>query len=172
MAKTLKKKTYRKKTYRKKPHTKKAKKQLKRKTYRKRGGTKRSREEEETEDEEEEEEEERPVKKSRMDLQRQIREQIREYKAKLTRHDNEDSQFLDNQRGELSPEETKDIVNLLEDLAETYSLRDEPANQMEYFDMDTQGNMYGPDWGQRKVIERNKIKDKLRDYGYDLRKIE
>jgi len=170
MAKTLKKKTYRKKTYRKKPHTKKAKKQLKRKTYRKRGGTKRSREEEETEDEEEEEE--RPVKKSRMDLQRQIREQIREYKAKLTRHDNEDSQFLDNQRGELSPEETKDIVNLLEDLAETYSLRDEPANQMEYFDMDTQGNMYGPDWGQRKVIERNKIKDKLRDYGYDLRKIE
>ena len=172
MAKTLKKKTYRKKTYRKKPHTKKAKKQLKRKTYRKRGGTKRSREEEETEDEEEEEEEERPVKKSRMDLQRQIREQIREYKAKLTRHNNEDSQFLDNQRGELSPEETKDIVNLLEDLAETYSLRDEPANQMEYFDMDTQGNMYGPDWGQRKVIERNEIKDKLRGYGYDLRKIE
>ena len=170
MAKTLKKKTYRKKTYRKKPHTKKAKKQLKRKTYRKRGGTKRSREEEETEDEEEEEE--RPVKKSRMDLQRQIREQIREYKAKLTRHDNEDSQFLDNQRGELSPEETKDIVNLLEDLLETYSLRHEPANQMEYFDMDMQGNIHGPDWGQRKVTERNEIKDKLRGYGYDLRKIE
>jgi len=176
MAKTLKKKTYR----------KKAKKQIKRKTYRKRGGTKRSREEEE-----EETQQELPVKKSRSDIVRELRTKISYYREKLIDdpvlmrkylnnsvkdlekeikdHENDDAQYFDAQRGNLSPEEMKDLIilKLLEKVLATYRPPEDQQKDEYDFDPET-GEILGPSLTEQNTTQRNQIKEMLEKYGVRL----
>jgi hypothetical protein len=102
-------------------------------------------------------------------LRKYIYHTLEDLEQEIEDHENDDAQYFDAQRGNLSPEEMKDLIilKLLEKVLATYKHPED--QQKDEYDFDPQtGEMLGPSLTEQNTTKRNHLKERLEKYGVRL----